>query len=321
MTLTKKMIGIILLLIALSFLGIVLGTVMISSLDLSSLIVKLRIPRTLTAIICGAGISVGGLLMQTLFRNPLAGPSVLGISSGSTLGVAIGIFAIQWIGIPQLNVGLTISILAVIGALAVTLLLLFISNYLKKGNTLLIIGLMVGYFVSSIVNVFSYYGDKTNLQSFVYWGLGSFNKEIDLGVLSYYYLIILLVIGFIFFLQKPLNLLLMGEKYAVSMGLNVKSIRIVIITCVGIIVGAITALCGPIAFLGIAVPHLARNFIKKSDHKSVIPFTILMGACLGLVCDIISRLPGLEGSLPLNAVTSFIGAPIVIWIIFKNKMV
>lgn len=321
MTISKKIIGLLILLLGLSFLGVVLGSVLVSFNLENEIIFKLRIPRTLTAIIAGAGISVAGLLMQTLFRNPLAGPSVLGISSGSTLGVAIGIFVLNTIGLSAYNEKITISILAIIGALAVTFLLLFVSKFLKKSNTLLIVGLMIGYFVSSIVNVFSFYGDKTNLQSFVYWGLGSFNKEIEYSVLWYFYLPILLLILLIFLIQKPLNLLLMGEKYAVSMGLNYRRTRLIIISIVGLLVGLITSLCGPIAFLGIATPHLARNFIKKSDHRLVIPFTLLMGASLGLICDIISRLPGIDGSLPLNAVTSFIGAPIVIWIIFKNKMV
>ena len=320
MAISKKIIGLLILLIALSFLGIALGSVLVPLDTENEIIFRLRIPRTLTAIIAGAGISVAGLLMQTLFRNPLAGPSVLGISSGSTLGVAVGIFAINVMGFSIFSDKLSISVLAIIGALSVTFLLLFVSKFLKRSNTLLIVGLMVGYFVSSVVNVFSFYGDKTDLQSFVYWGLGSFNKEIDYATLLYYYLPVLLLIFLIFFIQKPLNLLLMGEKYAVSMGLDYKKTRLIIILIVGLLVGLITALCGPIAFLGIATPHLARNYIKKSDHKLVIPFTLLIGASLGLVCDIISRLPGLDGSLPLNAVTSFIGAPIVVWIIFKNKM-
>ncbi|MEN8958519.1 MAG: iron ABC transporter permease [Flavobacteriales bacterium] len=320
MTISKKIIGLLILLLGLSFLGIALGSVLVPFEEQFDLIFNLRTSRTVTAIIAGAGISVAGLLMQTLFRNPLAGPSVLGISSGSTLGVALGIFAINLFGISSFDQKMSISILAILGAMAVTFLLLFVSKFLKKSNTLLIVGLMVGYFVSSVVNVFSFYGDKTNLQSFVYWGFGSFSKEINFEVLWYYFTPILVLIFLIFLIQKQLNLLLMGEKYAVSMGLDYKKTRLLIILIVGLLVGIITALCGPIAFLGIATPHLARNFIKKSDHRFVIPFTLLMGACLGLICDIISRLPGLDGSLPLNAVTSFIGAPIVVWIIFKNKM-
>ena len=225
---------------------------------------------------CGAGIAVAGLLMQTIFRNPLAGPSVLGISSGSTLGVAFGIFAYQSVSTSFLNEKLTLSFMAILGAMAVTLLILGVSRYVKKSNTLLIVGLMVGYFVSSIVNIFSFYGDKTNLQSFVYWGLGSFNKEIEFDILGIYYLVILIVMIAVFFLQKPLDMLLMGEKYARTMGLNVTKTRWIAILLVGVLVGLITALCGPIAFLGIAVPHLARNFIKMSTHRWVIPFHINM---------------------------------------------
>jgi iron complex transport system permease protein len=321
MTLTKKFIVLVLSLGILSFLGIVLGSVIAPMEGVNELIFKLRIPRTITAIICGAGIALAGLLMQTIFRNPLAGPSVLGISSGSTLGVAIGVFALQSFHISWLNEKFSLSLLAVLGAMFVTTCILLISRFVKKSNTLLIIGLMVGYFVSSVVNIFSFYGDKTNLQSFVYWGLGSFNKEIELNKLVFYFTPILLVVIGVFFIQKQLDMLLMGEKYARTMGLKVIRIRWVSILFTGILVGVSTALCGPIAFLGIAVPHLARNFIYKSSHKWVIPFTLILGSILGLICDIIARLPGLDGNLPLNAVTSFIGAPIVVWIVFKNKMV
>lgn len=324
MSFANKFIGIFVFLIFLVFLGISLGTVMAFpdfTDETSRNIFKLRIPRTLTAIFCGAGIAVAGLLMQTLFRNPLAGPSVLGISSGSSLGVALGIFVLNGSGFGLVSEKLTVSLLAIIGAVVVTFLLLVISKYLRKSTTLLIVGLMVGYFVSSVVNLFSFYGDKTNLQSFVFWGLGSFDKEIDFSILSFYYGVILLLVVLVFILQKPLNLLLMGEKYAVSLGLNIKRNRFIIILIVGVLTGLITALCGPIAFLGIATPHLARYFIHSSNHKWVIPFTLMMGASLGLICDIIARLPGLDGNLPLNAVTSFVGAPLVVWIIFKNKMV
>ena len=321
MTLIKKFIVLVLSLGILSFMGIVLGSVIVPLEGVNELIFKLRIPRTLTAIICGAGIAIAGLLMQTIFRNPLAGPSVLGISSGSTLGVAIGVFALQSLQMSWLNEKFSLSLLAVIGAMSVTAFILLVSRFVKKSNTLLIIGLMVGYFVSSVVNIFSFYGDKTNLQSFVYWGLGSFNKEIELDNLVFYYVPILFVVIGVFFIQKQLDMLLMGEKYARTMGLNVMRIRLVSILFSGVLVGVITALCGPIAFLGIAVPHLARNFIHKSSHKWVIPFTLILGSVLGLICDIIARLPGFDGNLPLNAVTSFIGAPIVVWIVFKNKMV
>lgn len=321
MTLIKKFIVLVLSLGILSFMGIVLGSVIVPLEGVNELIFKLRIPRTLTAIICGAGIAIAGLLMQTIFRNPLAGPSVLGISSGSTLGVAIGVFALQSLQMSWLNEKFSLSLLAVIGAMSVTAFILLVSRFVKKSNTLLIIGLMVGYFVSSVVNIFSFYGDKTNLQSFVYWGLGSFNKEIELDNLVFYYVPILFVVIGVFFIQKQLDMLLMGEKYARTMGLNVMRIRWVSILFSGVLVGVITALCGPIAFLGIAVPHLARNFIHKSSHKWVIPFTLILGSVLGLICDIIARLPGFDGNLPLNAVTSFIGAPIVVWIVFKNKMV
>jgi iron complex transport system permease protein len=258
-------------------------------------------------------------LLQTLFRNPLAGPSVLGVSSGATFGVALSIVVANLVGFA--NTRFSTSLMAVLGALLVVALLLVAAKYIKKSNTLLIIGLMVGYFVSSLVNVFSFYTDKSSLQNFVYWGLGSFNKEIELGILFYYIAIIILLCLVSFLFIKRLDLLLLGERYAQSMGVNVKQIRIIIIVISGLLVGIITAWCGPIAFLGIAVPHLARNILKTSKHFNVMLFTILIGAILAMLCDIIARLPGIHQTLPINAVTSFIGAPIVIWIIFKRKMI
>lgn len=307
------------------FLSLLLGSVVLSFDELflgiktNSPVFQLRISRTLTAFFAGGGIALAGLLMQTLFRNPLAGPSVLGVSSGATFGVALSIVVSTFLG--YANTRFSTSFMAVIGALVVVLLLLFVAKYIKKSNTLLIIGLMVGYFVSSLVNVFSFYTDKSSLQNFIYWGLGSFNKEVELSVLSYYVLPILILSLLSFLFIKRLDLLLLGERYAASMGVNVKQTRVLIILISGLLVGIITAWCGPIAFLGIAVPHLARNFLKSSKHFQVMIFTLLLGALLAVVCDIIARLPGMNEALPINAITSFIGAPIVVWIIFKRKMI
>lgn len=322
---SSKYFIIILGLIAVSFLSLLLGSVVLSFDELwtgiktNSPVFQLRFSRTLTAFFAGGGIALAGLLMQTLFRNPLAGPSVLGVSSGATFGVALSILIGSFIGFA--NTRFSISVMAILGALAVVLLLLVIAKYIKKSNTLLIIGLMIGYFVSSLVNVFSFYSDKSSLQNFIYWGLGSFNKEIDLDILFYYILgiVVLALTSFLFI--KRLDLLLLGERYAASMGVNVKQTRIVIILISGLLVGIVTAWCGPIAFLGIAVPHLARNYIKSSKHFQVMIFTLLMGGLLAILCDIIARLPGLDETLPINAITSFIGAPIVVWIIFKRKMI
>jgi iron complex transport system permease protein len=324
-SISSKYIIIILVLIAVSLLSLLLGSVVLSvdelinGIQTNTPVFQLRFSRTLTALFAGGGIAISGLLLQTLFRNPLAGPSVLGVSSGATFGVALSIVLSSLIGFA--NTRFSTSIMAVLGALAVVMLLLFAAKYIKKSNTLLIIGLMVGYFVSSLVNVFSFYTDKSSLQNFIYWGLGSFNKEVELSVLSYYILPILLLCFVSFMFIKRLDLLLLGERYAASMGVNVKQTRIIIILIAGLLIGVITAWCGPIAFLGIAVPHLARNILKSSKHFQVMIFTLLLGASLAIVCDIIARLPGLDQTLPINAITSFIGAPIVVWIIFKRKMI
>lgn len=307
------------LIIVLSF---VLGTVILpfsKAFNVEEAIFSLRLSRTATAIVAGAGIGLSGLLLQTLFRNPLAGPSILGISSGATLGIALGMVLFPFLGLVSSGFGL--AIMAILGAMLVVGVLLITAKYIGKSNTLLIVGLMLSYFTSAIINVITFYMDKSSLQGLVFWGLGSFSKELNPITLSVYISAILLLILGSYFLIKKLDILLLGNRYALSLGVNVKRTRFYIILIAGLLIGIVTAWCGPVAFLGVAIPHLARNFVNSSKHFHVINLTLLLGAILALSCDIISRLPGIEHTLPLNAVTSIVGAPIVVWVIFKYKLI
>jgi len=319
---TKVHISLGIIILALIVLSLGLGSVFLpinNWFDFSHPLIQLRATRTVSSIFAGAGISLAGLLMQTLFRNPLAGPSVLGISSGASLGVVIALALFPIIGIVTSKIALLV--LGISGAVTVLLLIILASKYIANINTLLIVGLMIGYFASAVVGVISFYTDKSSLQAFVFWGLGGFDKELQAITVAIYGVLILLLTILSFTKIKVLDTLLIGEEYARAIGVNTKANRLVIITIVGILTGVITVWCGPIAFLGIAVPHLARQLVKTSKHYHTIIATLLIGGGIALCCDIISRVPGRSEILPLNAITSFIGAPIVVWILFKNKSI
>ncbi|WP_246095605.1 iron ABC transporter permease [Saccharicrinis carchari] len=288
-----------------------------------NILLKSRLPQSITAVLAGAGLAAGGLQMQTLFRNPLAGPSILGISSGAGLGVAIVVLllgALQGISLSGLGWygSLTITAAAFIGAFWVLLVILFLAQKLKNNAMLLIVGIMVGYASSAIVGLLQFISSKEDVQSFVLWGLGSFN---NLSWDKHAIFIPLVLTGLLgsFFLIKPLNILLLGENYAANLGLNIKRSRFSILLVTGLLTASITAFCGPIAFLGLAVPHLSKGIFKTADHSVLIPAVILFGGALALLCHLIARLPGFDGTLPINAVTSLIGAPIVIYVILKRR--
>lgn len=288
-----------------------------------NILLKSRLPQSITALLAGAGLAAGGLQMQTLFRNPLAGPSILGISSGAGLGVAIVVLlfgAIQGVSLAGLGWygSLTITAAAFIGAFWVLLMILFLAQKLKNNAMLLIVGIMVGYASSAIVGLLQFISSKEDVQSFVLWGLGSFN---NLTWDKHIIFIPMVVIGLLgsFFLIKPLNVLLLGENYAANLGLNIKRSRLSILVITGLLTATITAFCGPIAFLGLAVPHLSKGIFKTADHSVLIPAVMLFGGALALLCHLIARLPGFDGTLPINAVTSLIGAPIVIYVILKRR--
>ena len=289
--------------------------------DFQTIIMKFRMPKAITAVIVGVALSLSGLQMQTVFRNPMAGPYVLGISSGASLGVAFVILGFSSNITPETISGLGNWILvaaAWVGAGAVMLLIMAISSRVKDIMTILILGIMLSGGISAIVTIMQYFSNESMLKSYVIWTMGSLG---NLTTSQLNVLVISVSVGMILslFSSKMLNALLIGENYASSIGLNVRFARTVIFICTSILAGSVTAFCGPIGFIGIAVPHIVRILFKTSDHKVLVPGTILMGGSIMLFSDIVSQLPGSESVLPVNAVTSLIGIPVVIWIILRNR--
>ncbi len=288
---------------------------------------KSRIPQSLTALVAGAGLSVSGLQMQTVFRNPLAGPSVLGISSGASLGVASVILLSGSIGGVALSklgyIGeIALTIAATAGALSVMTLIVFVSQKVKGSVTLLIIGVMIGYVANAIIGVFKYFSVEEDIRAYVIWGLGSFAR-VSGNQMTLFICIMAVLLPLSFLLIKTLNLLLLGDGYAKNLGLNIKRARLYVISCSGILTAIVTAYCGPVIFLGLAVPHLCRGLLRTSDHRVLMPAAVLTGSSLALLCNLIARMPGFEGALPVNSITALIGAPIVVYVLFskrKNEM-
>jgi len=283
-----------------------------------------RLPKALAAVLCGAALSVSGLQMQTLFRNPLAGPYILGISSGSGLGVAIFVMGFSMFGIPLTSFPFLyqygLIFFSFIGSLMVLLLLLGAIYRLKDIMTVLILGIMLGSIITALISIIQYFSFDSQLKSFIMWTMG------DLSSISLNQILIIspiLVVGLVWsmLISKQLNLYLLGEDYAKTIGLNVRQFQLTIVVITAILTGVVTAYCGPIGFIGIVVPHLARLLGKTSNHKILIPLSILIGINVLLFADIISVLPNFDMVLPINAISSFIGIPIIIWIIFKNKRI
>ena len=328
--------GIITLGIVLFALNLFVGSVRISFDDIIKVLLKesadktlnviifdYRLPQALTALLAGAALAVAGLLMQTLFRNPLADPSMLGISSGASLGVGVVILltgAISGAAVSSFGWWSTIgvSLAAFIGAVLVLFVMLAFSARMKNMTTLIIIGLMIAYLAGSITDILKFFSLKEDIHAFVIWGMGSFsgvgNSKMAIFSIS-------IIIGLVasFFLSKNLNILLLGEMYAENLGLNIRKNSIVIILISGYLTAIVTAYCGPIAFVGLAMPHIARFLFKSSDHRLLIPATMLIGMDMALLCNLIARMPGFDGNLPINAVTAFIGAPVVISVIMKSR--
>lgn len=285
------------------------------------IILNFRLPKAITAVLVGMGLSISGLLMQTLFRNPLAGPYVLGLSSGSSLGVAFVILGAGFL--PSLlntavlsNYGIVFA--SCLGSFLVVLAILIVAQRLRNTMSILIVGLMFGSFAGAIVNVLSYFSTAEQLQKFTFWSMG------NLGNLSWNSIGILgMVVGIGLLLSlfsiKSLDALLLGENYAKSVGLNFKKARFIIIIATSILAGSITAFAGPIAFIGLAVPHIAKLVFQTSNHKILFFSTLLIGGILMLICDIISQMPYLSMTLPINAITSIMGAPVVIWLLIGKK--
>ncbi|MBN8641691.1 MAG: iron ABC transporter permease [Flavobacteriales bacterium] len=285
------------------------------------IIINFRLPKAITAILVGIGLSTSGLLMQTMFRNPLAGPYVLGLSSGSSLGVAFvilgaGILPVALSEILLSSYGIVLA--SCLGSLLVLLLVITVSQRLRDTATILIVGLMFGSFTSAIVSVLTYFSTAEQLQKFTFWSLGSIG---NLAWSSIGLLAVSVSIGLMMSLYsiKSLDALLLGENYAKSMGLNVKKSRFIIMIATSILAGSITAFAGPIAFVGLAVPHLSKLLFQTSNHKILFWSTLLIGAIIMLLCDTISQMPGFDFTLPINAITSIVGAPVVIWLLIRKR--
>ena len=283
-----------------------------------NIIYNFRLPKALTALITGAAISVAGLIMQTLFRNPLAGPYVLGVSSGASLGVAIFILAGGILPAAFIESGWGLVISATLGAILVLMMVLAVSVRVRQAVSLLIVGIMFGQLSGSLVTILQNSSDPDSLKLFVVWTFGS------LSAVTWNYMWVMLpivVVGLaiVFAIQKPLNALLLGENYAQGLGVNTSRTRLSIIIAIALLAGATTAFTGPIAFIGMAVPHLVRGLLKTSNHQLTIPGSVLIGASLLLLCDIVCQLPANGYTLPINAVSALVGAPIIIWIILKNR--
>ncbi len=280
-----------------------------------SIVREVRLPEALTALVAGGALAASGLLMQTLFRNPLAGPSVLGITSGSGLGVAVVMLAAPvWSSFLPAEAAVTLAAFG--GAVVLLLLILLADHRIGDGITLLIVGMMAGYLCSALVSVLQMASAASALKGFVMWGMGSFG-QVTTARLPWLVVPCLLALVSAFALAKPLDALLLGDAYATSLGVSVHRMRRITIGVTAVLAGTVTAFCGPIAFLGLATPHVARALLRTSEHLRLVPATILTGAALGLLCDVVVRWGG--SGLPLNAVTSLLGVPVVLAVLWKGK--
>ncbi len=288
-----------------------------------NIVLSSRVPQALTALVAGAGLAVSGLQMQTVFHNPLAGPSVLGISNGASLGVAFVVLlsgSLGGVALSRLGYlgDVAMSVAAIIGSLAILGLIAYISQKVKGNVTLLIIGVMIGYLANAIIGVLKFFSAEEDIKAYVVWGLGSFARVSgDQMLLFVMLMVILLPLSML--LVKTMNLLLLGEAYARNLGLNVQRSRLLVILSSGVLVAIVTAYCGPIMFIGLAVPHLARAIYRTSDHRVLMPGTMLVGGALALVCNLLARLPGFEGALPVNSVTALVGAPVIASVLFRRR--
>lgn len=288
----------------------------------TTIIFQFRLPKAITAVLAGAALGISGLQMQTLFRNPLAGPFVLGISSGASLGVALIVLSVGTAATGLLaslgllgNFGIVVA--ASFGSGLVLFAVMAVARHVNN-MTLLILGLLFGYVTSAIVSILLFFAISERIQAYISWTFGSFGG-VTWNQLHVFVPVILLTILMAWLSAKPLNALLLGEAYARSLGLTVRRSRIIILTSASILAGTVTAFCGPIAFIGVAVPHLCRSLFNTSDHRILVPGTILTGGIVALIADLIAQLPGSDTVLPLNSVTALIGAPIVVWVIVRRR--
>ncbi|WP_455064948.1 iron chelate uptake ABC transporter family permease subunit [Prevotella sp.] len=285
------------------------------------IVMENRLPQALTAMLCGASLAVCGLMLQTAFRNPLAGPDVFGISSGAGLGVAIVmLFLGGSVSTTLFTVSGFLAILtsAFIGAIVVTMIILFLSTMVRNSVLLLIVGLMVGYVSSSAVALLNFFASEEGVKSYMVWGMGNFGG-VSMDHMLLFALLCLVGIIASIFLIKPLNIMLLGTQYAESLGINIRQIRNLLLVTVGLLTAVTTAFCGPISFIGLAIPHISRLLFHTDNHQILLPGTVLTGAVITLFCNLVCYLPGELGIIPLNAVTPLIGAPVIIYVIIKRR--
>ncbi len=285
------------------------------------IVAETRFPQAVTALFAGASLSVAGLLLQTLFSNPLAGPEVLGINSGAGLGVAVVMLLLQGVvAAGTASVGGYVAVLcgAFVGALCIILIVLALSSLLSNNIFLLIAGLAISYLTSSVISLLNYFSTAEGVHSYLIWGMGSFGA-VSLGHLPLFVAVTGSMLLCALLMVKPLNALLLGDNYARNLGVDTKRVRAALLIIVGVLTAAVTAFCGPIAFLGLAVPHLARLAVGTENHRVLLPVTILLGSSVALLCNIVCQLPGAGGLLPLGAVTPVIGAPVIIYVVLKDK--
>lgn len=285
------------------------------------IILQTRLPQALTAILCGGALAVSGLLLQTAFCNPLAGPSIFGINSGASLGVAFVMLLFGGsitAGAVSVTGFLAVLIAAFVGAVAVMAVLLFFSNLVNNNVMLLITGIMIGYISSSAISLLNFFATEEGVHSYMIWGLGNFGG-VSMAQMPLFAAVTIVGLICALLLIKPLNAVLLGEQYAENLGINTIKLRNCLLLVTGLLTAITTAYCGPIAFIGLAVPHIARMLLKTDNHRYLIPGTILSGAAISLLCNIICVLPGDNGIIPLNAVTPIMGAPVIIYVIIKGR--
>lgn len=285
------------------------------------IITQSRIPSIITAMLAGASLSASGLMLQTAFRNPLAGPDILGINSGAGLGVALVMMICGGnISAGSLSLGANISIIAgaFVGALAVTGIMLLLSSRLKSPVTLLIAGIMVSYLTSSVISLLNFFSTSEGVHSYIIWGMGNFGG-VAMNQLPFFCTVTLAGLAISLLLIKPLNALLLGDLYASNLGIDIRRARALLLLSTGLLVAVTTAFCGPVSFIGLAVPHIARMLLHNGNHRILMPTAIFTGMATALLCNVLSTLPGDRGLIPLSAVTPFIGAPVIIYILLKGN--
>ena len=285
------------------------------------IILENRFPQALTALLCGASLSVCGLMLQTAFRNSLAGPDVFGISSGAGLGVALVMLLLGGtVSTTMFTVSGFLAILtaAFLGAIAVTALILFLSTLVRNSILLLIVGIMVGYVSSSAVSLLNFFASDEGVKSYMIWGMGNFGG-VSINHIPFFAILCLMGIMASFLLVKPLNILLLGPQYAESLGISTRKLRNILLVIVGLLTAITTAFCGPISFIGLAIPHIARLLFRTENHQTLLPGTVLCGTAIALLCNFICFLPGETGIIPLNAVTPLIGAPVIIYVVLQRR--